>query len=548
MALSALISDPSSSVRMSLRAILQGLEIHKVDTASTISETRRKLLEHRFDIVLCEYEFGTEETGQDLLEELRAKKSLPMSTIFIVVTAESSYPKVVGVAEETPDEYMLKPVQAGALSERIERAFVRREALADIYEALHAKDYPQALKVAQQMMVAKTQYLSDVVRLAAQILYRLGRYDEAAVLYRKMLGNGRNLAWARFGLARVALKQGDNATAEQAMRDILAEHTRYLPVYNQLGDLFLTQERYADLLEVTEQAIRITPHSLKRLQKAGQLAYNLGDLEKASGYLERAVRVHGKATMLDFRTLFKLVLMQFAKGVTTDGMSLVKQMQAKRKQERNEQSAVLGEWYCELAQAVESIARREPLAAIDRMRKLAGNWESPDIDLDFTLDYLSVVERLYADDIMPTLGEWMRPLVLRFAASRQVEELLAFRVLSRERLTQVVEEGSHYITQTANEAAQAVVDGDLVSAADRLIEAGRETRNNRLLSLAANTAAKCFRATSNDRYREEAEASLALMHPPADAALQKRVREMLSPAEAAAMPDTAGEEEPSKFL
>ncbi|MFC4161238.1 response regulator [Chitinimonas lacunae] len=542
MSLSALIADPSSSVRMSLRTILQGLEINKVDTASTISEARRKLLEHRFDIVLCEFDFGgNEETGQDLLEELRAKKALPMSTIFIVVTAESSYPKVVGVAEETPDEYMLKPVQAGALSERIERAFLRRETLIDIYEALHAKDYHQALRVAQQMMSSKTPYLNDVVRLAAQILYRLERYDEAATLYRKILSGGRNLAWAKFGLARVALKQGDGETAEQAMRDILAEHTRYLPVYNQLGDLFLSQERFADLLDVTEQAIRISPHSLKRLQQAGQLAYSLGDLDKASDYLGRAVRINGKAIGLDFRAVFKLVLMQLSKGVTPDGLSLVKQMQTKRKQERGEQAGMLGEWYCELAQAVESIARREPLSAIDRMRKLAANWDSPEVDLEFTLDYLSVVERLYADDIVPTLAEWMRPLVLRFAASRQIEELLAYRVLSREKLAQVVEEGSLYITQTANEAAQAVVDGDLVSAADQLIQAGRETRNNRLLSLAANTAAKCFRATGNDSYRLGAEESLSLMHPPADAVLQKRVRELLSPS-SSSVPDRMADE------
>lgn len=524
--LSALIADPSSAVRMSLRTILQSFDVGRIDTASTVAEARRRLHDSKYDIVLCEYHFDAEETGQDLLEELREKKALPLSTIFIMVTGESSYPRVVGVAEETPDDYMLKPVQSGALAERIEKAFLRREALMDIYEALHVRDYTLALRTAQQMMALKTPYITDIAKLSANILYRLGRYNESAAMYKRILA-ARNPAWAKLGLARVALKQGDKATAEAAMVDILSQHLRYLPVYNALVDLYLSDERYAEALDVTEQAVRITPRSLQRLQKAGQLAWSLGDTEKAADYLGRAVKLNGRALDLDFRSLFHLALLQFDAGQTPDASSLVKQMAAKHKEEPIAADGRRGEWYGELAVAMESIARREPLAAIDILRKLSGHWDAPDFNLEFALDFFTVIDRLYADDIAATLAEWLRPIALRFDTGRHAHELLVQRVAGRPRLLELVEAAGEHISAVANQAAQQMVESNFRAASEGLVTEGLMSRNNRLLGAAANAAAKSYEAYREMSFRQQAETCLALMMPP-DEVLTRRLRGQLS--------------------
>jgi tetratricopeptide (TPR) repeat protein len=529
--LTALVADPSSTVRLSLRAILQSFDIARIDTSSTISETRRKLLENKYDVVLCEFHFDAEESGQDLLEELREKKALPLFTIFIMVTGEASYPRVVGVAEETPDDYMLKPVQAGALSERIEKAFKRRQALMEIYEALNSKNYNQALKAAQQMMLVKSPYLADIAKLAANILMRLGRLEESAAMYKRILET-RNPAWAKLGLARVALRQGDKPTAEAAMLDIINQHLRYLPVYNQLSELYLSEERFAEALEITEQAIKITPHSLKRLQKAGQLAFSLGLADKAGEYLGRAVRLNGKAVDLDYRTIFHLALLQFDQGQAPDAASLVKQLGAKQKSDISGQDGLRGEWYGELAMATESIAKREPLAAIDVLRRLAGQVAALDFNFDFALDYLTVVDRLYADDIAPTLAEWVKPLALRFDTGRHAQELLMQRLAERPRLLQVLAAAGEHIAQVANDAAQLVVDGNFRAAADKLIEEGQRTHNNRLLAAAANAAAKSYQSLHEPLFKQQAEACLASMVPP-DPSLAARIQAMLVADEAA---------------
>ncbi|MGQ5523521.1 tetratricopeptide repeat protein [Chitinimonas sp. PSY-7] len=525
--LSALVADPSSTARLSLRSILQGFDIPRIDTASTLHETRRRLLENKYDIVLCEFHFDAEETGQDLLEELREKKALPLFTIFIMVTGEASYPRVVGVAEETPDEYMLKPVQAGSLSERIEKAFNRRQALMEIYEGLNAKNYNQALKAAQQMMGVKTPYLTDIAKLSANILMRLGRLDESAAMYKRILET-RNPAWAKLGLARVALRQGDKPTAEAAMLDIIGQHLRYLPVFNQLNEFYLADERFAEALDITEQAIKITPHSLKRLQQAGQLAYSLGQPEKAAEYLNKAVKVNGKAIDLDYRSLFHLSLLQFDQGHTADAASLVKQIAAKQKHEEAGSSmATRGEWYGELAQSGEAIAKREPLAAIDIMRKLADNWEAPEFNFEFALDYFTVVDRLYADDISATLAEWVEPIALRFDTGRSAEELLAQRFACRPALLVILTSASDHVAQITNQAAELVMQENFRAAAELLVAEGQRTHNNRLLAAAANAAVKSYQNLRDLVFKEQAEACLATMAPQ-DPALTQRIQAALA--------------------
>lgn len=521
--ISALVADPSSAVRLTLRQILQGIDVDRVDVATSIAEARRKLMEGRFDIVLCEYNFNTEETGQDLLEELRAKNILPISTIFVVVTAERSYARVVGVAEEAPDEYLLKPVNAGDLAERIEKAFARRDALMEVYEAMRVHKEDLALKHARHIMTSRPAYMQDAARLAAQILHRLGRFEEAMKLYTALLAK-RDLAWAKLGLAKVATLQGDHEAAEKAMCDIIGSHALYLPVYNQLAALYVSQERFADALNITEQAIRITPNSLKRLQLAGQLSYSMGDTAKAADYLGRATRVNGNSVALDYRSLFHLILIHFDSGHPSDAASLVKQMQAKVRAEPGIQRNPRGEWYVELALAVESMCKREPLSAIDRLQKLAKFWQEPQFDFDLLIDYLTIVNRLYTNDIGSTLAGWIEAMVYRFNVSRQAQELMVARVEKRDRLVAVINEAGEFISKTTSAAAKNLLDEHFEAAADALIEESQRLRNNRLLLAAANAAAKCVQKLGLTHYRASAETCLSLMQPPADAAVERRIK------------------------
>jgi DNA-binding response OmpR family regulator len=58
--------------------------------------------------VLCDYNLGDGMDGQELLER-RKTGTLPLSTIWIMITGERKYERVVAAAEMAPDDYILKP-------------------------------------------------------------------------------------------------------------------------------------------------------------------------------------------------------------------------------------------------------------------------------------------------------------------------------------------------------------------------------------------------------------------------------------------------------
>ncbi|WP_179958105.1 response regulator [Chitinimonas arctica] len=435
--LNALIVDGSSPARLSISTILQGFGISKIENCSTVADARRKVLDGKYDIILCEYHFDGDETGQDLLEQLSERHQLPPPTIFIMVTGEAKYSRVASVAEVTPDDYLLKPVQTGQLEDRIERAFTRREALMDIYDALYAKEYGRALNVAQQMLSGKTRYFNEVAKLAVQTLCRLERYEDATVFYRRIVER-KHAAWAKFGLARMSLKTGDKEVAETMLLDVINQHLRYLPVYDQLIDFYLEEGRQADALGILERSIVISPRSNRRLQLAGQLAFELGLAVQADTYLNRAIALRGSTIELDFRTLLHLVILKFDEGETGSGVSLVKQMQTRLKQLTAPVEAQRATWYCNLAMAAQAIASREPVAAIDLMRSITGQAVAETFDFTLAQDYLTIIARLYSNDLAQMLTEWVRPLIQRYLTSQARLSMMLPRVAGCEQLTAVM--------------------------------------------------------------------------------------------------------------
>jgi tetratricopeptide (TPR) repeat protein len=517
--LSALVIDGSMPVRTSLRGILQGFDMTDIDVAASVAEGRRKIGNRKYDVILCEYHFDGDETGQDLLEQITDGRMQPPPTIFIMVTTEANYPRVMSVAEVTPDEYVLKPIQTGQLSDRLEKAFTRRDALMELHELLYAERYNAALKTAQDMMTARSRYASDVAKIIAHTLCRLERYREAAVFYRHVVKT-KQLPWAKFGLAKVSLLQGDRATAEAMLVDVINQHLRYMPVYDYLADFYLAENRHAEALDITERALEVSPHSVHRLQTAGQLAFGLGQAERALGHLEKAVSLRSTTAEMSIRTLFVLASLRYGAGDSTAGGSMVKQLRAKvadfdnlpDQYGMNERQA---ERYADLGSALE-VMFNQPLAAIDLMRALAGQWGQLDFDFAVAQDYLAVVARLYTEDLGPTLSDWVRPIALRYITSDAARDLFMNRVGGCTQLVGVVKEEAQEVESILALAEKLNHEGKARQAADSLIVDGQRSLNNRVLLAAAEAVAKLDPAESDIALREQADACLKLMNPPVD--------------------------------
>src|SRR5262249_10773128 len=119
--LSVLIVDPNPHLRAGLHNMLSQLMVSQIEHAVSAGTAIRHLDKRNYDLILCEYDLGTEDgqDGQQLLEDLRHHKIIPPSAMFIMLTTEGMYGKVVSAAELTPTDYILKPFTVDVLSQRI---------------------------------------------------------------------------------------------------------------------------------------------------------------------------------------------------------------------------------------------------------------------------------------------------------------------------------------------------------------------------------------------------------------------------------------------
>ena len=101
--LSALIIEPHAGMRASIHNMLNLCGLTKIDHAGSSNSAIKHLGLKSFDLVLCEYDLEGGQDGQQLLEDLRHHKLIPLSTMFFMVTAEGNYGKVVSAAELAPD-------------------------------------------------------------------------------------------------------------------------------------------------------------------------------------------------------------------------------------------------------------------------------------------------------------------------------------------------------------------------------------------------------------------------------------------------------------
>jgi tetratricopeptide (TPR) repeat protein len=293
----ALLVEPHSGMRVSLHNMLNLCGITKIEHALTAGTAVRAIQNKVFDLVLCEYDLGVGQDGQQLLEDVRHHKLTPLSTIFIMVTAERAYAKVVSAAELAPSDYLLKPFTADMLLERVLRAIEKRKAFIEVYNLMEQGFVRESIDACLEGEKNYSKYAVDFMRLRAELHVTLGEASEAEQLYVQLF-EMKAVAWARLGLAKTLFMQGRYQEAESILTNLVAENNKYMDAYDWLSK---THEAIGELPEaksVLDTAVTVSPHAVRRLRKLGSLALETGDIETAESVLKKVV---SKAKYSEFR-------------------------------------------------------------------------------------------------------------------------------------------------------------------------------------------------------------------------------------------------------
>jgi len=283
-----LIADQQGSVRTWLRTQLALIGIQQASMAANATDLLRQCRNGSFDVVLCDHHLDNQKDGVELLEDLRYQSLLPLSSVFLIVTGERTYKRVISAVEFAPDDYLIKPFSANDLSHRVMAALMKKKILKDVFLRLAEHDYLGVVAACDKVISGKGHHTLDAQRIKAEALLTLDRIDEAAEIYASV-STQRAIPWARMGYAMVLQKRGqlDEAADEAARLNV--DCPEFLSVYDFLAR---THEQRGDLaaaMDYLERADALSPANLERLRHLGKLASETGDRERAASAMRKVV-------------------------------------------------------------------------------------------------------------------------------------------------------------------------------------------------------------------------------------------------------------------
>ncbi|KZZ59631.1 hypothetical protein A3760_27480 [Oleiphilus sp. HI0122] len=145
-----MIIDDFENFRTSLRLMLTSFGAAFVDTVANAEQALNQSKYESYDVMLCDFNLGEGKNGQQILEELRIKKKLKRTHLFIMITADTSKEAVLGTREFQPDAYVAKPVTRNMLEERLTQLLVQQRALKPINREIDLENYAKAISLANK--------------------------------------------------------------------------------------------------------------------------------------------------------------------------------------------------------------------------------------------------------------------------------------------------------------------------------------------------------------------------------------------------------------
>ncbi len=266
----ALIIDDYPDMRGSIRRMLENFGVQRVDTSPNGEDAIAKCEDFVYDVILADYNLGDNKNGQQILEELRFKNLLKNTTIYMMITAETTKDMVFGALEYQPDDYLTKPFTQGVLQKRLDRMILEKESLHEINEAIDRLDYDLAIDLCKQRIALHDKYEQRCYRIMGNCLLKKHEYQQSKKVFETVLED-RELEWAQIGLGRslMALNELDNA--ENIFTKLIDDGCLCMEIYDCMAIIKKRQGDPVGAQKILERAVEISPNSILRQENLADL-------------------------------------------------------------------------------------------------------------------------------------------------------------------------------------------------------------------------------------------------------------------------------------
>lgn len=265
-----------------LKGLIGNLGASSISTCQTAEKAVSLCRSSSFDIVICDLHLGNDKkNGFELVEELRVQKWLKPQSIFIIISADSARPVVMGSKERRPDDYLIKPFSQAQLKSRIIRAWKKRQFLAPIFVASDKGHLNQAIDIAKGLMQNPSPYQGYCLQVLIELYWKTKQYNVAMQIVEAHSFN-QAVMWLQIakGKTEIALGQFKEAITTS---DLLLKKNRFcVEAHDILAEAQSALNQPEDALTTIQDALKISPYSLDRLFITCRIARETGDYVLAS--------------------------------------------------------------------------------------------------------------------------------------------------------------------------------------------------------------------------------------------------------------------------
>ncbi len=321
-----LVIDSNIKMRMLLEDYLKSYGSWFIDLAVDGNEAVSKCQKGIFDVLICDYNLG-QKNGQQVLEELRYKKLLKNTALFVMMSADTTQEMVLGAIEYQPDAYISKPIKRDALKQRLDTLLLDSEALYDIKYAIDSGHKEEAIYLCEQKIRKGSKYTTWCQKTQASLFLENREFERARKIYQQTLDN-RPLVWARLGLARVYHAEEHYTEAESLLQNIIETHPLCLPAYDLLADVYLKLHKNKAAQNTLFDAVSLSPLAIQRLLKLGELCVQNEDYDLATEAFRNAIE-HGEQSVYQHAGNY----LHFARCLNETSQNLDKDIKIQRNEE-----------------------------------------------------------------------------------------------------------------------------------------------------------------------------------------------------------------------
>ncbi len=317
-----LVVDDFPEMRSMLRKMGVAFRASDIDDAKNGEEAIKLMVKKKYDIILCDYNLGEGQDGQQVLEEAKHRNLINYATIFMMITAENTYEMVMGAMEYHPDGYLTKPFNKNEFSSRLEKIHARKMDLAEIEKAILNKDNLAAIQLCTEKLASKPRNTMEILRIKADLCEQMGDYDEAAAVYDKVLSI-RDIPWAAIGIAKIRFYNKDYLVAKDLLMELIEKTPSYVEAYDWLAKTYEILGDTNEAQRVLSDAIALSPKAILRQKQLANIAYKNEDLETAESSFKRVLKIGKNSCYKNPSDYTGLAKVYVDKGNSADALKTV---------------------------------------------------------------------------------------------------------------------------------------------------------------------------------------------------------------------------------